>query len=106
MLYAAEVASKRHPQMTQADTRCLPVNEGLLLICWIELGDEVFEASNDLRFWPNILLFSIALEGIIYATLCTADTLASVNLYLHPCFERAEHGCAPSKAIARYCVVY
>jgi hypothetical protein len=55
----------------------LPVNECLLLVGWVELCDEVLEVCNGLRPWAQVLLVLIALERVVYATLC--DKIKSMH---------------------------
>lgn len=51
-----------------------PVNEGLLLVCGIELGDEVLEVSNGLLPRSHLLLALITDVREEHATLCSTTS--------------------------------
>lgn len=55
------------------ESLCLPVDECLLLVCWVELGDEVLEVCNGLRPGAQVLLILISLKRVIHATLCDTE---------------------------------
>jgi hypothetical protein len=52
---------------------CAPVEERLLLVCWVVLVDEVLEVSNVLLTWAQVLLALLAHVGEEHITLCSSQ---------------------------------
>lgn len=66
-----------------------PVDEGLLLVCGVELCNEVLEVCNVLLAWAQLLLPLLPHVGVEHTTLCSThmwelSLLCRVSAAIHP----------------------